>query len=153
MFYYEMGYGSPEDSEVVTLMHKRSFRKHEYNKMIYDCSMDAARIYFTEEQKQFKEIRESKDNHGTRREYMYEDKHIRISYTDIYEKVAELMCERYGFERPKVKQSWLAMGWDNLRNNNDWKSYGANARLQNKISRAIIDEFGAYEDTSIAYKK
>ena len=154
MYYYEFGYTSCEDSGIIMMMHKRSFKKHQFNKMIYDCSLDVARMYFAKEREVYKEIREDESDYSSpRRKYAYEDEHITITFTDIYKEVAELMCERYGFDIPKAKQSWLAFGWANLRKKDDWKDYGDNAGLQNKISRAIIKELGKYEDTHVAYEK
>jgi hypothetical protein len=148
MYYYEVGYYSMEDSGVQMLMHKRSFRKHQFNAMIFESSLEAARRYYADKLQEGEErLKRGNVMHPLRLTKDFID----IRLDELYSPIADIMCEKYGFEKPKVKAKFWGFGWSDLRKTNDWKEN--RSRLQRKISKAIVAELGECKDSWEAYKE
>lgn len=132
MYFYEIGYGSHEESDVVYLMHKRAFKQHQFNKAILECSIAAAEA-------RYDSIGESYDEYSKEEPGKWDRDTICITYADIYQDVADLLCERYGFQRVPVRYRFWAWGWSDLRSIYKEKHGG---RLQRKIARAVVSKLG-----------
>jgi hypothetical protein len=148
MYFYEIGYGSCEDSGVIQLIHDRSFRQYQFNKMVFECAIEAAKSYFQERVKDYTEFNESKES-----DRYWDERTISINWSEIYEKTAELMCEKYNFVIPKPKCTFWGWGWANLREKGSWKGFCGKNRLQNKISKEIRNIFPNYIESYMLDKE
>ena len=141
MFYYQVGYGSWEDSGVVWLMHKRSFRQYQFKKMLFDCAIECAKKYHADEVESYDKLNADYISEGDSDDAVYDETSVDISWRDIYKQSADLMCEKYGFKKPQIKAEWFGSGWYNMLNKFDMKHNCPKDRFHSKMARKLQELF------------
>lgn len=151
MFFYELGYTSPEDSASIMLVHDKQFTKEEYEDLVFNCSVEAAIAYYKDKAKDYAEYRADHDDEDENDKYYWDDRCIRVSFDSLYDKVADKLVEEHGFSYLKVEQCIRPYGWDNLRNRDDWQCY--NDEFTERLGEKVIEATGEYVDWSVIRKE
>lgn len=102
MYYYEVGYGSYEDSGRIMLSHETLYDDAAFRQMCIDVSKLAMDKY----QQKFQD-----------------DDITRISFDELYTFVAEALIEQYGFQQVIPSAGFFPFGWSNILDQDDWKTH------------------------------
>ena len=116
MFFYEVGYGSPEDSHRIMLMHATErFTQKQFDEIVTECF---ARIYVKLKKESIKHY-ESMD----KKEREHRDSHVRVSDI-IYDKEFRDSFKDFGFIIPEITRSKSFFGWVAVEEYEEgWDSY------------------------------
>ena len=96
MYFYNIGYGSPEDSEYYTLIHDDRFDDTDLETMVFE----AAEAVIREKQK--------------------ETHHHLHGYNDISPYVADWLVANKGFRFIEYEAQWTCFGWPSMFVKDDW---------------------------------
>ena len=137
MYFYQVGYGSYEDSGEINLCHHKKFNKKQFEDMVVDAALKAISAEeknFGEKQGEINEYcldflkekyKEAKNKGETNLseedfiKYDMEEKDRRgcnwdrywTTFSEVYGEVAGIMVEKYGFEYVKYQQRIFVDGW------------------------------------------
>lgn len=92
-YFYEIGYGSPEESEFSSLTHESKLTEDDIDTMIIEAIIkiveDAENIYIS-------------------------------GYEDMHHSVIEYLVQEKGFEKVEYEEKWSVFGWPSLFDKEDW---------------------------------
>jgi len=128
MYYYSIGYTSYEDSGFAVLMNEQQFSSGEFNAMVFSCVSLVA-----QETKSYYEQSEFQTGFGY---YSVYDKLINVKFSDIYETIADKLCEKFDFAKLEYQADFALFGWPNLNEKEDW-DYDDERHI--KISEMFMD--------------
>ncbi len=107
LYYYKIGYYSWEMHDNIGLLHKEEFNKQQFEDMFVESVLelllnkrDQCNLILAEEG----EIPDFMIEQSISKKYKGIDYHYYSDFMSIYDKVAEVMVEKYGFEKVKYKQ-------------------------------------------------
>jgi hypothetical protein len=103
MYYYQVGYGSYEESDIHTLKHEKQFTQEQFDELVSDC---VVKVYHSQP-----------------------DDYMRKQLMWLNDKVIELLVSEYGFQKPVFQASFIAFGWADLDDPDDWKPTVEDAQL------------------------
>lgn len=107
-YFYEIGYGSPEESSYFSLTHESKLTEDDINAMIIEAII---------------KVVEDSDN-------------IYISgYEDVHGSVIKYLVEEKGFKRVKYEARWTIFGWPSLFSQEDWR--GQRGKRLDKITEEL----------------
>ena len=109
MFFYEVGYGSYEDSGYIQLFHKKEFSEEEFEALILEVAPEAAERSL--------ERQESLEDETQKGDYYRGHR-----FEDMYPHIAALLIEKHGFREISYCARYSVFGWPNLLDKSDWGS-------------------------------
>ena len=123
IYFYEVGYGSCEDSGSIQLYHTTAFSKDEFTEMVKQCSVKPAKDEL-ENQLNYCARREMYDAALDSSDPRFGRKHLpNVQFDSIYAKVAEQLCTIYGFLEVEYKEQVYFFGWSNLMAEESWTGH------------------------------
>ena len=154
MYLYKIGYYSYEDSGYVELSNEKKFSKKEFETFFINATVDLLierrkeHYWLFEEEgeisddernfllEQLKNYPERLKDSECKTEEEYIQKHGTRDYThfsEIYNEVAQLMIENYGFQKVVYERIVDVDGWGGIVDQN--RCFGKNEFILNKISK------------------
>lgn len=117
MYVYNVGYGSPEESEYSQLCHETKYSKEEFHQIILKA-IEEVLIDVLEEEEFHCKV------------YLDEDG---ISYQNIHPLVVGKLLMNFGFRKLYYEAMWSCFGWSSITQNQEesWRGYkgSANERI------------------------
>lgn len=136
MYFYTVGYGSYEDSGNISLVHRKEYTEEEFENMVKECAKIVTEQYLYKEKE-----KRIKDKERLQFTLEFNDP-LKVDFSDIYEKVADLLCIKYTFKKLKYTQRYSVFGWANLVGENNWEEESDEKlnKLKEYLSDIIIPE-------------
>ncbi len=111
MYFYSVGYCSYEDSDYIALVHQEKYSDDEFFDVIYSTLP-----FVVEKLKKDLLIEEYEYD------WFYDklDKMLNISFRCLYKIIAEVLVEKFGFEKVEYQSELILFGWPNIMQEKDW---------------------------------
>jgi len=138
MYYYSIGYNSYEDSDYIKLCHEKEFSQKEFSDMVLDCVNDVV-LKLKED---FKNPKENKKYAWFYDFYRFDHKPV-LYFSSLYLIFAEVLCEKYLFEKTSEQTKFTFYGEGNIfdsENNIDKEFKSLSSRLKKQLENAEIHE-------------
>lgn len=134
-YLYELGYGTYEESEYSQIQHEKEFTQEEFENMVFQCVVKAAKEAHEESVNDFNSPESKREkaegacfNRKNGDEFMYEIcieslmymRNSDLSYQSLHERVTELMVKDFGFIMAHKTATVSFFGWADLADENDW---------------------------------
>ena len=117
LYYYRIGYHSWEEHGYIELLHKQEYNKKEFENMFVEAVLDLllnkrekCNLILAEEG----EIPNFMIEQSNSKKYKSIDYKYYSDFMSIYDKVAEIMIEKYGFEEIEYKQEISLEGFNHI---------------------------------------
>jgi hypothetical protein len=122
MFLYKVGYNSYEECPEIVLAHHRDIPGEEFEDLCLSCCEAVAKGM----------VASGESLHN---------------FSDMYEKVADMLVERAGFEHADFSASFSPFGWASVLDNEDWATQRGDEL--NKITNRLLAAGLTKEDDSM----
>ena len=110
LYYYQIGYGSYEDSDDVMLSHEQKFTEKQFRDLCFEAAPQAARNYVGH--RKLKYIKKLLCRPRRRKE---------ITFQDLFPFVAEQLIMHHGFKLVQSEQRFFMFGWPNIMDPKHWE--------------------------------
>ncbi len=115
MFYYKLGYHGWEETNYVWLSHEKEYNPDDFNKLVIDAIPSIAWQHQKEEiQSVEKLLATNNEQHSENYLQMARNFAKEVRFSDIYEKVADKLCEKHGFARVHISVTCSVWSHDDL---------------------------------------
>lgn len=119
MYFYEVGYGSPEDSSYRQIQHEKLFTEDEFDNLVLSCVPEALINYI-----------KGRKSWGLDRL----DKEMHINFSELHNHVTKILCNKHGFSPIKLTACFSTFGWADLIQDEGWDSYTKGDRVFQKLA-------------------
>lgn len=111
MYFYSIGYSSYEDSDYIALIHKEKYSDNEFFDIIYSS------IPFVAEKLKADILLDDSEYDWF---YNHYDKMLNINFGFLYKIIAEILIEKFEFEKIEYQSELILFGWPNVMQEKDW---------------------------------